>query len=405
MTKLKEVIERLLNFKPEDHLVVNLYLRLGVEERTDRKYLRTYKDLVKAQREYLRERQLKEEVLKSVEEDFKRLEDFLSDPENLKGCRGIALFSCSNRGLFEVVKLPYVYRNRLVLSHDPLIREIAAIDEDLGRVGLVLIDRKHVRFFLMDLEGFPEIADFLEPLATRAHRFHSGGSMLRGAEGIMRFSMPSRIGGPNMVQHALGEYRFNMRIKEEKHRLFKIASDALMEAWKESKFDKLVIGSDREDIREIENHLHPYLLERLVGYINASPSHVEESELREKVYQLLLEKSREEEKKFIYELQELEGKGLAVNGTSRVLEQLYMGNVRLLIVPEAFQKPGYVCEKSHLPLLMPECPLEDKVYPVPDVVDEIIEFVLEERARIKVVFSEDLQRRIDGLACFMRFAL
>jgi peptide chain release factor subunit 1 len=37
-----------------------------------------------------------------------------------------------------------------------------------------------------------------------------------------------------MVQHGIGEYRFNMRIQEEKHRLFKIANDALMEAWKKN---------------------------------------------------------------------------------------------------------------------------------------------------------------------------
>jgi peptide chain release factor subunit 1 len=36
-----------------------------------------------------------------------------------------------------------------------------------------------------------------------------------------------------------------MRIREEKHRLFKIANDALMEAGKENKFNKLVIGSNK----------------------------------------------------------------------------------------------------------------------------------------------------------------
>lgn len=405
MKALKETLETLLSFRGNDYKVTNLYLKLGVEERTDRKYLKTFKDMVKAQRDYIHGWGLKENVLKSIEEDFKRIEEFISEPENLKGCRGIAIFSSHGRELFEVVKLPYTYRNRLVISPDPLIREIAAIDEELGRIGVLLVDRKHVRFFLLDLQGLTEVLDFVEPLATRAHKFHSGGSMLKGAEGTMRFSMPSRIGGPNMVQHSFGEYRFHMRIREEKHRLFKIAADALMEAWKENKFDMLVIGSDREDIKEIENHLHTYLSERLVGYINVNPSYVEESDLREKVYNLLIQRSREEEVKLLRELQELEGKGLAVNGTSKVLEQLYMGNVRVLLVPEDFRKPGYVCEKSNLPLLKPECPSEEKVYEVPDVVDEIVEFALEERATVKTIVSEELQRKIDGLACFMRFSL
>lgn len=405
MRSLKEVIETLLSFKPDDYMITNLYLRLEAEDRENRKYLRSFKDLVKTQKEYLGKRDLKDEVLKSVEEDFKRMEEFLSEPENLKGCRGLAIFSSSARGIFEVVKLPYVYRNRLTVSHNPLLREIASIDEELGRIGVLLVDRKHVRFFLMDLEGAKEVLDFVEPIATRAHKFHSGGGMLKGAEGTMRFAMPQRIGGPNMVQHAFGEYRFHMRIREEKHRLFKLASDALMEAWKENKFDKLVIGSDREDIKDIEGHLHTYLKERLIGYIRINPSYVEELDLKEKVFDLLIQKSREEERDLIRELEELQGKGLAVNGTSKVLEQLYAGNVRVLLVPEDFHKPGYVCQDSHLPLLTPNCPTEEKVYEVPDVVEEIIEMALEERARVKVLFLEETKKKVDGLACLMRFAL
>ncbi|HAV39739.1 MAG: hypothetical protein OWQ51_02085 [Pyrobaculum arsenaticum] len=405
MRGLKDAIESLISFKSDKYLMTNLYLRLSIEERLDRKYLRNFKNLEKSQMEYLHKRGIEREVIEAVEEDFKKIGEFLSEPENLKGCRGIAIFSSSAEKVFEVIKLPYVYKDRLMIDKDALVREIAAIDEELGRIGVLLVDRKHVRFFLMDLESIAEVLDFMEPIATRAHKFHSGGSLLKGAEGMMRYSMPQRVGGPNMVQHSYGEYRFHMRIKEEKHRLFKLASDALMEAFKESKFDKLIIGSEREDIREIEHHLHTYLKERLVGYINVNPSHVEEGELKEKIFDLLIQKNREEEAELIKELEELQGKGLAVNGTSKVMEQLYMGNVRVLLVPEDFSKPGYVCEGSHIPILTPNCPTEEKVYEVPDIVDEVIEFALEERARIKNIYLPENKKKIDGLACLMRFAL
>ncbi|MCX8076013.1 MAG: peptide chain release factor 1 [Aquificaceae bacterium] len=404
MKTLRETMENLINIKWDGHMVTSLYLRLSAEDRVDRKYVVNFKNMVKTQREYLERRGLEGKVLSSVERDFEKMESFLSEPANLRGCGGVAVFSCSAVNFFEVVKLPHVYKNRLMVSLHPFIREIASIDEELGRVGILLVDRKHVRFFLLDLEGLTEVVNFVEPLATRAHRFHSGGGMLRGAEGTMKFSMPSRIGGPNMVQHSFGEYRFNMRIKEEKHRLFKIAGDTLMEAWKENEFDRLVIGSDREDIVEIENHLHTYLLERLTAYIQVNPSHVDSEELKEKVFGLIFEKSREEEDRLLKELEEFEGRGLAVRGTSKVLEQLYMGNVKLLLLPADFQKPGYVCEKSHLPMLKPECPEEEKAYEVPDVVDQILELALEEKARVKVI-SPEQAKKIDGLACFMRFAL
>ncbi len=406
MKSLKESLDVLTSFKPDKYMVASLYLRLMPEDRVDRKYLLNFKNMVREQKEYLSKRNLEKEVMESLNEDFSKMESYLSESDNLKGARGIAIFSSSARGLFEVIKLPYVYRNRLMVSPDPMIREIAAIDEELGRVGILLIDRKHIKFYIMDMEGIYELVDFLEPLATRSHKFHSGGGLLKGAEGVMRYTMPARAGAPNMVQHSFGEYRFHMRIREEKHRLFKIANDALMEAWKEHKFDKLVIGSDREDIKEIENHLHPYLLSRLMGYVRANPSEITEKDLMSLVIDLLWQKDREQEKELIKELEELKGKGLAVNGTSQVLEQLAIGNVKILLVPENFEKPGYLCSKSHLPMLKPECPIEGEVaYEVPDIVDEAIELALEEKALVEVIIDPEMQKKIDGLAAFLRFAV
>ncbi|WP_448584492.1 baeRF12 domain-containing protein [Thermocrinis sp.] len=406
MNNLKDALKILLDTSYFPFLVSSLYLRLTPESRVDQKYMKVFKNMVKAQKANIEKRNLSKEVFDSVIEDFQKMEAFISDPENLKYCGGIALFSCSSKRIFVPIKLPYVYRDRLMISVNPLIREIAAIDEELGRIGVVLLDRKHIRFFLMDFENIWEVSDFLEPLATRSHKFHSGGSSLKGAQGTFKYSMPSRTSAPNMVQHSMGEYRFHMRIQEEKHRIFKITNDALMEAWKESKFDKLVIGSLREDIRDIENHLHTYLLERLVGYVKLNPSEAKEQEIREKVLDLLWQKDREQEESLINQLELLEGQGLAVSGVSKVLEQLQMGNVKTLLVADSFEKPGFYCPESHVPTLKPECPIEGEVaYPVEDIVDEIIEFALDERASVEIIIREDLQKRLDGVGAFLRWRI
>ncbi|WP_448588214.1 baeRF12 domain-containing protein [Thermocrinis sp.] len=404
MKNLRDALKTLLSKSYSPYLVSTLYLRLTPEARADRKYLRVFKDMVKVQKESLEKRNLDKKVFQSLLEDFEKMEEFLSDPENLKNCRGIALFSCSGKKVFIPIKLPYTYRDRLMVSVDPLVREIASIDEELGRVGVVLLDRKHVRFFLMDFENIVEFSDFLDPLATRSHRFHSGGSSLKGAQGTFKYSMPSRISAPNVVQHSMGEYRFHMRIQEEKHRLFKIANDALMEAWKENKFDKLVIGSIMEDIKEIENHLHTYLLERLMGYVSINPSTATPQSVKEGVLEFLWQKDREQEEELINQLELLEGQGLAVSGVSKVLEQLQRGNVKTLLVANGFEKPGYYCPQSHTLTLEPVCPVEGEVaYPVEDIVDEMIELALEEKAIIEMVVREDLQKRLDGVGAFLRW--
>ncbi len=407
MASLRDTLEKLASFRPEGALVTSLYLHLRPEERQDNKYLRIYKDMVKEKKAELGRRELSKDVLESLERDFEVIGEFLSEPKNLEGCRGIAVFSCSKEGLFEVVKLPYVYRSRLMVAPDPLIREIAAIDEEFGRVGVLLVDRKHIRYFLMDIETITESVDFLEPLATRAHRFHSGGSALKGAEGTFQLKMPSRGAAPNMVQHSYGEWRFHMRIQEEWHRVLKLAADAAFEDWKANKFDKLVVGGFIEEgLREIENHLHAYLKERLVGYIEVNPAEAKPHEVRDKVLNLLWEKDREQERELVSELDELIGKGLAVNGTSRVLEMLSIGNVRTVLIPEDFEKPGYLCPETHLVFLKPECPLEgEEPLEVEDIVDEVIEEALEQKASVEVIVDRELQKKVDGLAAFLRFRL
>lgn len=405
MEDLKATLERLSQFRPEGYYITTLYLRLFPEDRQDNKYLRVYKDLVKKKEQDLESLNLDKEVRQSVEEDIKKIQEFLSDPENLKGCRGIAVFSCSKHKVFEYVKLPYVYRNRLAFSPDPLVREIAAIDEEFGRVAVLLVDRKHVRYFLMDITGIAENLDFIEPVTTRAHRFHSGGAFLKGAEGTFQYRMPARGAAPNVVQHGVGEWRFHTRLREEWHRILKLASDAIFEEWKRLYFDKLIVGGFIEEgLREIENFLHPYVKERLVGYIEINPSEATEHEVREKALDMLWQKDREQEKEIIQELNELIGQGLAVNGTSKVLEMLAIGNVRTLIIPEDFEKPGYLCPKSHLAFLKPECPmLDEEALPISDVVDEALEEALDQRATVEVIVDKELQKKVDGLAAFLRF--
>jgi len=407
MEDLKETLERLAEFRPQEFFITTLYLRLMPEDRQDNKYLRVFKNLVKKKEKDLESLNPSKEVRSSVEGDIKKIEEFLSEPSNLKGCRGIAIFSCSRLGLFEYVKLPYVYRNRLAFSPDPLVREIAAIDEEFGRVAVLLVDRKHVRYFLADITGIVEKVDFVEPLTTRAHRFHSGGALLKGAEGTFQYRMPSRGAAPNVVQHGVGEWRFHTRLREEWHRILKLAADALFEEWKRVHFDKLIIGGFLEEgLREIENFLHPYVKERLIGYIEATPEEVKPHQVWEKVLELLWKKDREQEEEIIKELQELSGEGLAVNGTSRVLEMLAVGNVRTLIIPEDFEKPGYLCPKSHLAFLKPECPLpEEKPIEISDVVDEALEEALDQRATVEVIIDKELQKKVDGLGALLRFRL
>jgi len=84
VSNLKEALGILLKEHYAPYLVSSLYLRLAPEDRTYRKYLRVFKDMVKAQEENLKFRKLDKEVLDFILEDFEKMEEFLNYPENLE---------------------------------------------------------------------------------------------------------------------------------------------------------------------------------------------------------------------------------------------------------------------------------------------------------------------------------
>ena len=65
MNNLKKALGILLKEQYAPYLVSSLYLRLAQEDRTDRKYLRIFKDMVKAQKESLELRGLERDVINS----------------------------------------------------------------------------------------------------------------------------------------------------------------------------------------------------------------------------------------------------------------------------------------------------------------------------------------------------
>jgi len=403
-----ETVKRLAEFNADPYLVTSLYFNFTPEDLTKNQLYLKVKDLIKDYQRFVEgkapwDKKVKESVLK----DLENILAFVKNPDNVSGGRAFAIFACDAKDLFEVVKLPYAYRNRIMNNRHPLIREILAIDEEFGKVGVLLVDKHHIRFFVADITGVKEVGDFVEPVLVRAHKFHSGGAFLKGAEGERRLQMPSRVGAPNVVRHGVGEWRFHQRIKHDWHATLKLAADAVFEYWKEHPFDHLVVGSlEGEPIREIENVLHNYLKRILLGYMEINPAEADEVEVWNKLLEFRIQKDREEEREIIKQLKEEIGWGTAVNGLEKTLEMLMLGNVRTLIVNEDFAREGYVCRGTETLSLNGECPSDnDKPEPVFDIVDEMIEEALHQRAKVEVIVDKDLQKEVDGTAALLRFRL
>ncbi len=400
-TKVMEQLNFLSKVSTAPYWITNLYLDLSGPRRVGKAYITAFKRLATEQREYINRMNLPEEVLQSMREDLERIREFL-EKDPLKGYRAAAIFCSSSADLFEVVKLPYVYKDQLSISITPSIRQIIAIDEEIGKVGVLAFDKKHIRLFIVTYDKIEEVTDFINEDVARTSKFYSSD---------LRVAIPARGQGYKFSMHGVGEYTFHMRLREAFRRTLKIAADATFEYYKLNPFDKLIIATFEEYKGHIEDFLHPYLLRRLVGYIEANPGTIQPYELADKVYQLLWDLDRKEEEEILQSLQEKNPKGLSVFGLEAVIKMLSIGNVRRLVVAQDYRHPGWIAIPSRTIILDPSkreeyfIGKEEKLYELFDIVPEVIEETLAQRGEIEVIVKPELQKSFEGIAAELRFSL
>ncbi|GIW48172.1 MAG: peptide chain release factor 1 [Deltaproteobacteria bacterium] len=395
----EERIARLLEFKGNRYPIASLYLKLGPAERENFKYKIILKNLIKEKRERLDEMGFSDEALKSVESDLKRITDYIDSPDNITGCRGVAIFSSTGEGIWEVFKLPLVYRNRLVIDYTPLVRQLVTVKDEFGDIAVVVVDRKKARLFRIGLNGAEEVLDYFYPEATRSTKFQA-------QEGKFRQRV-SPVGGGGEVPHGYGEYGFHRMIENEMHQHFKYVSEKLFDYYKENRFDWLIIGGPEQAVSDFSHHLHTYLRDRILGTVAVDNiTMVRPDEVFEKGLDLLEAKERRDEKRIIEEFEQKLASGLAVNGLESTLKALAMGQIRILMVVEGFTHSGFKCPESGILVLEENenlCPEGKKPLPVVDVVDDLIEEALGQGAEVEVVMDEEAKKKIQGVGAILRF--
>src|SRR2546425_9236967 len=140
----RAVVDRLASIEPGPQWIVTCYLKLEPRDRTRGKYLIKMKNRVKEMEAALAREPRTHQERESISADLHRVIDYLEEPGRLPHARGIALFSSRDLGLFEALPLPHVHRSRLAVDHEPLVRELLALEEEFGTI-LAVRDRKSTR--------------------------------------------------------------------------------------------------------------------------------------------------------------------------------------------------------------------------------------------------------------------
>src|SRR5258706_13730340 len=232
---VQDAIARLARVEPGPHWVVSCSLKREPRDRTRGKYLIKMKTRTKGLlHDY--------EDQPAVAADVQQVIDYLEQPNHLPRARATAIFASRELRLFEVLPLPHVHRSRLAVSHEPLVRELLCLEEELGTILAVVYDRTAARFFEVTAYDCLELPGLAGIETTRAGKFHGA-----------------------------GEHKFHQRIRTEKHRLYAQIADRVFLINRTKPLAGIVLGGVGVDAGAVIPHLHTYVHDLVFGVVKLSP--------------------------------------------------------------------------------------------------------------------------------------
>jgi len=378
---LKKLLTRLTRLRTDDHRIVTCYLKVEPRDRARGKYLIKLKNRVRLVEQGLEGLGLSRAIREEVSADLARVQDQLKDPKRLPATQGLAIFACGPLKLFELVGLPSVHRSRLAVDRSALVRELASVEDEVGMLLTVVLDRTAARIFEVTAFGTVELED-IRADSTRGGRFHSD-----------RADAPGK-----------GEHTWNNRIREEKQRHYATVAHRLFELHRKQPVHGVVLAGPGKEAGAVAAFLHPYLAERLIGVVSLNPKDAKPAVVHEATLAARAEFEREAERSSAHGLEDALGAGWAVDGIEATLRALGRGQVRTLLVDSDAQGPGYrATATGRLALIERELKADGDVVPVLDVVDEAMEEALRQRVEVEVLHDGTARGAIHGLAGLLRF--
>ena len=341
-------VQRLAAIQPGPYWVVTCYLKLEPRDRSRGKYLIKMKNRVKEAAASISGR-VDHGDREAIAADLTRVLQYLDEPKRLPHAHGVAMFASQGLDLFEVLPLPHVHRSRLAIDHEPLVRELVALDEEFGTILVVVYDRTAARFFEVTAYNSVELTALAAIEASRAAKFHG--------------SSP-------------GEHNYHMRIRTEKQRFYAQIADRIFHIHRLRPLAGVLVGGVGVDAGAIIPHLHTYLHDLVMGVVRLNPKQTTTAEVREAALALREERERAWERAHADAVKEGAPEGWAVNGIDPTLKALTRGQVRTLLADGMDEDAR---------------------------IDDAVEDALRQRAQVDVVYDEKARRGVDGLAALLRF--
>jgi peptide chain release factor subunit 1 len=368
----RDALDRLAQFQPGDARVLTAYLDLSPERRADRAWAIVLKDLAREQREGLGKRD------KAVlDAEVERVRAWLDD--EAPGGRGVVVFSCTERELWETYRLPAAERDELTFQHTPHLAPLLDIIEDYERYAVAVVDKEKARLFTVFMGQIEESTAFADDVPGKHDQ--GGWSQLKYQR--------------DHDKHVLWHLK---RVVEELTGLLERRA-----------FDRLVIGGPEEATTELRTLLPHDLATRLVDVVPmevfANPGKILEATL-----DIERRAEREDEERLVSELLDAVAvDGLGACGLAATLNAVVLRAIHTLVVVDGLRVAGSECPacgwlESGTVERCPAC--GSGMRAGEDIVDVAARRTLESKGAVEVVHDAAARRlteRCGGIGAVLRF--
>jgi peptide subunit release factor 1 (eRF1) len=374
----RKQIEALAQFKNENYWTTSFYLDTDKGRLSQKEINVFFKNLLAQGRTRLESLDASRIKKDSLSHDLEKISRFGSQILPSYTAPGLAIFSSAGSNFWQDFSLPRAPRNHVIFDRTPYLRPLSVILDEYRHICTLLLKRREACWF----DVFMGEITLLDSLTS---------------------DVPSRVreGGWEGYESK----RIERHIDAHLHDHFKKAALKTFDLFKKNQFDWLFVGCKEENRSEFEPLLHPYLKDRLKGWLKTN-SNDTEAKILKLAAETETKLKKEAEAEIIQKLiAELEKGGRAVSGIKEVLRKINQAEVLTLVVTRDFSLEGKQCPKCRLLYAAElQCPVcQVKTERVQDIIHEGIHAAMDNKAQVRYVTPPSKLDHYGKIGAFLRY--
>jgi peptide chain release factor subunit 1 len=318
----------------------------------------------------------------NLTKDVEEIERYFNIEYNWAG-RGVAIFSCNANNFFRVYPLAVPVRNLIHISDRPSVKPLAALMDNYGGYGVVLVDKQGARLFFFHMGELREQEGVLGEIVKRT-KHGSGGSAVPGRR---------------------GESAASRAVEEIVERNMKDSVDFAIHFFESNHVRRILVGGTDENVKLFCSLLPKAWQSLVMGTFPMSMT-ATHGDVRNRALEIGIQVEHEREKRLVERLvtQAAKNSG-AVAGLEKTLAAVNEGRVQILVLSEGFRKNAFRCKSTGWLTTHPEdtCTGEEDVEKVYDVVDLVVNQVMRSGGEVEVIMATEEMDKAGSIGAILRY--